>query len=272
MEELDIIERIPTEKMPGELFQKILSSDLACRKLSEAFYSHIDEDNLVSDVNPVHFAKVLFSSYQNGDVSGVLLEICQRSMFDLLREAYLIPRRFHGKAGRNPQLLTTPEGELNGHGEKKVSEREFKKFREIYDTHQLIERSKIYLADGYDIERSYTDGLRIEEQLVDRRRGIMILYALPDTEKAGLTEAQTYALIWNTFNSLQYKVPRSMVFYGQETGENGNDSKDTNDEIGILLPLNNFEKNIIRSLDVIDKEIILCREDMMQAIRREQNK
>ena len=33
-------------------------------------------------------------------------------MFDLLREAYLIPRKFHGKAGENPVLLTNVEGKL----------------------------------------------------------------------------------------------------------------------------------------------------------------
>ena len=40
-------------------------------------------------------------------------------MFDLLREAYLIPKRFHGKAGKNPVLLTNPEGELLPEAQKK---------------------------------------------------------------------------------------------------------------------------------------------------------
>ncbi len=33
-------------------------------------------------------------------------------MFDLLREAYLIPKKFHGKAGENPVLLTDVDGNL----------------------------------------------------------------------------------------------------------------------------------------------------------------
>lgn len=42
----------------------------------------------------------------------MLLELCGRSMFDLLREAYLIPKKFHGKAGENPVLLTDVDGNL----------------------------------------------------------------------------------------------------------------------------------------------------------------
>ncbi len=33
-------------------------------------------------------------------------------MFDLLRDAYLVPQTFHGKAGENPVLLTSPSGDL----------------------------------------------------------------------------------------------------------------------------------------------------------------
>ena len=52
-------------------------------------------------------------------------------------------------------------------------------------------RSKLYLADGYDIVRSYVGGseMNITEKKENKRRGIMILYALPDTKKLGLTEA-----------------------------------------------------------------------------------
>lgn len=33
----------------------------------------------------------------------------------------------------------------------------------------------------------------------------MILYALPDTKKIGLTEAQAYAVVWDTFHNIQKK-------------------------------------------------------------------
>ena len=46
----------------------------------------------------------------------------------------------------------------------------------------------------------------------------MILYALPDTKKLGLTEAQAYAVVWNTFHNIQKEAPHAIVYYGQETG------------------------------------------------------
>ena len=49
---------------------------------------------MLVDEDPDHFLQVLFHAYQNGDVSALLLELCGKSMFDLLREAYLIPRKF----------------------------------------------------------------------------------------------------------------------------------------------------------------------------------
>ena len=128
-------------------------------------------------------------AYQNGDVSALLLELCGKSMFDLLREAYLIPRKFHGKAGENPVLLTNVEGKLLKDVGKMVSAHDYGKFKETFDRHECVPRSRLYLADGYDIVRSYTDGLEIKEEKEECQRGILILYALPDTCKLGLTEA-----------------------------------------------------------------------------------
>ncbi|MFR5150981.1 MAG: DUF4866 family protein [Ruminococcus sp.] len=48
-------------------------------------------------------------------------------MFDLLREAYLIPRKFHGKAGENSVLLTNVEGELLPEAGKMVSAHDIRK-------------------------------------------------------------------------------------------------------------------------------------------------
>ena len=60
----------------------------------------------------------LLQSYKNGDVSALLLELCGGSMFDLLRDAYLIPKKFHGKSGENPVLLTDVERKAFGEQEK----------------------------------------------------------------------------------------------------------------------------------------------------------
>ena len=48
---------------------------------------------------------LLFHTYQNGDVSALLLELCgKKCLFDLLRETYLIPRKFQRKSGIAPDV------------------------------------------------------------------------------------------------------------------------------------------------------------------------
>mgnify|MGYP003355948445 CR=1 FL=1 len=55
-------------------------------------------------VTAVSIIVLLFHTYQNGDVSALLLELCGKSLFDLLREAYLIPRKFQQKSGIAPDV------------------------------------------------------------------------------------------------------------------------------------------------------------------------
>ena len=45
-----------------------------------------------------------------------------------------------------------------------VSAHDYGKFKETFDRHECVPRSRLYLADGYDIVRSYTDGLEIKEE------------------------------------------------------------------------------------------------------------
>ena len=101
---------LPREEAVETIFSKILASPEASGRLSGVFYDHIDDDHRLTDNDRDHFLQVLFHAYQNGDISALLLELCGRSMFDLLREAYLIPKKFHGKAGENPVLLTDAAG------------------------------------------------------------------------------------------------------------------------------------------------------------------
>jgi len=185
-------------------------------------------------------------------------------MFDLLREAYLIPKKFHGKAGANPVLLTDVDGNLLQ--EKKVSAREYTKFEETYEIHQCAPRSKVYLADGYDLVRSYEKGTKIVEKKENKSRGILILYALPDTCKMGLTEAEAYAVVWETFMQIQKAAPRAIVYYGQETGIK---KQKEFDEIGVLLPIREFEKKMLHHLQEVDGIVLACREKMMEKAGQE---
>ena len=52
-----------------------------------------------------------------------------------------------------------------------------------------------------------------------------------------------------------------MVYYGQETG-----SKDGQkyDEVGILLPIHEFEKQMLHHLEEVDGIVLSCREKMIK--------
>ena len=100
---------LPKENEVEQFFSRIMASEGACQRLSNVLYDHLSDDDMQTDPDPEHLVQVLLTAYTNGDISALLLELCGRSLFDLLREAYLIPKRFHGKAGKNPELLTTPE-------------------------------------------------------------------------------------------------------------------------------------------------------------------
>ena len=257
----DIIPKIPRETSPEDIFSKILQSPEACARLQDTFYQHLDENGRVTISQPENFAKILFSAYENQDISALLLALCQRSMFDLLRDAYLVPKRFHGKAGENPVLLTDADGNLLEKAKKSVSHHEFAKFQEVFHSHSRAPRSRLYLADGYDIVRSFTTDLEIRETLYNAKRGILVLYALPDTAVQGLSEADAYAVVWDAFCAVQEAAPTAIMFYGQDTGVQ---REKPFDEVGVLLPIHRFEKKILHYLEEIDGIILSCREKMME--------
>ena len=252
---------LPREEAVEAIFSKIISSPQACERFWSVFFENIDEDHLVTDRDPKHFTEVMFHAYRNGDISALLLELCGKSMFDLLREAYLIPKRFHGKTGENPVLLTDVDGNLLEKAKNQVSAKEYTKFKEVYRAHATAPRAKLYLADGYDLHRFYQDDLEVCERKENKRRGVLMLYALPDTRKLGLTEAQAYAVVWDAFRQIQRKAPRAIVYYGQETGLK---EEKAYDEIGVLLPVHEFERKMLHHLDEIDGIVLSCREKMMR--------
>lgn len=249
---------LPREEAVEEIFSKIASSKEACGRLKDVFQEHMEEENIFGD-SAEHFANVLFHAYENGDLTAFLLELCGRSMFDLLREAFLIPKKFHGKAGENPVLLTDLDGNLLQNT--KVSAREYAKFKDTFEKHACAPRSKIYLADGYDIVRSYKKGIEIEEEKVNKSRGVLCLYALPDTCRMGLTEAEAYAIVWDTFMEIQKAAPHAIVYYGQETGIK---REKKFDEIGVLLPIHEFERKMLHHIQEVDGIVLACREKMME--------
>lgn len=76
---------LPREEEVEAIFSQILASPDSCKKLMDIFYDVMDDNHLLEADNPKHFSKVLFYAYQNGDISALLLKLCGKSMFDLLR-------------------------------------------------------------------------------------------------------------------------------------------------------------------------------------------
>ena len=103
----------PREEKTEILFQKILEDPWACEKLQETFCNSClcgeETDEIFS---PDQFSKALFTAYRNRDLSAFLMEICRNTMFDLLRNACLIPYRFDADGIKNPVIMTDGQGRL----------------------------------------------------------------------------------------------------------------------------------------------------------------
>ena len=104
--------------------------------------------------------------------------------------------------------------------------------------------------------------MNIDEKPENKERGILILYALPDTKKMHLTEAQAYDVIWSTFREIQRSAYSSVVYYGQESGIR---SGKTFDELGVLLPIHLFDSKMLQHLRIIDGLVLSCREQMIRS-------
>ena len=94
----------PREEKAEMLFDKILANPEACRRLKRTFYDAIDSgDEFVTENLPAkQFTAALFDAYENKDLTAFLMAVCQNSMFDLLRNAFLIPFKFNADGQTNP--------------------------------------------------------------------------------------------------------------------------------------------------------------------------
>lgn len=247
----------PREEHVEALFHKILSSQAARQRLYDTFCTEQEntEGNIYSS-----FPQALLQAYENRDLSALLISLCGNTMFDLLRTSYLIPYRFGGKSGTNPRLLTDENGNLRQ--DAAVSPHTLRKFTDIRRQHRVPPRAALYLADGSHLRHVYDETMQVQEVLSPPRRGILTLYALPDTAEQGLTEAEAYNIVWDAFNAVQQACPTAMVFYGQDTGFK---KQRAYDELGVLLPMQEFEHHILHHLEQTDGILLACREKMMQA-------
>ena len=111
------------------------------------------------------------------------------------------------------------------------------------------------------IQRYYKHDGSVDQRKTDAVRGILLLYALPDTKKLHLTEAQAYDIIWSAFQDIQKEAFSAIVFYGQDTGIKSGKGFD---ELGVLLPIHQFESNMLHHMRAIDGLVLSCREEMIK--------
>ena len=233
----------PREEKTEILFRKILADPWACEKLQETFYNYsLDDEETDNSFSPEEFSSALFASYRNRDLSAFLMVICQNTMFDLLRNACLVPYRFDADGQKNPVIMTDEDGNLLPEYAKHVHEKEFQHFREVY--RKLGNDKNMYFAQAYRYSHTYgEETMEVEQRILERNYGVLLIRELPDTVKKKETEAEAYAAVWDLMAELEKNLPMAFVFYGQDALVENNERYD---EIGIFLPNSHFLKNMER--------------------------
>ena len=97
---------------------------------------------------------------------------------------------------------------------------------------QKQEKVKMYLASGYCKYHGYDEGsMDVVEYHYNQHLGLLLIYELPDTVKQKVTEAEAYSTVWDIQMKLQHALPRSVVYYGQDTLKDGGTRYD---ELGVF--------------------------------------
>ena len=179
----------PREEKAEQLFEKILENPDACERLKDTFYEHFPEsedmDAQMPEVSSQTFTRALFQAYQNKDLSAFLMAICGNSMFDLLRNSFLIPIRFNDKGKTNPILLTDDQGILREKLPVNVPDKVYQKFSRIYQHREPIPQMREYLAE-----------------LLMLRSGL----GMPDDTQKKILQGRTGAELLAAANSLQTAI------------------------------------------------------------------
>ena len=231
----------PREEKAEVLFDKILSDKWAYNKLFQTFCDNLFcNDDSSTDLSPLQFTEALFNCYTNKDLSAFLMAISQNTLFDLLRNSFLIPYRFNADGKQNPIIMTDDNGILLPEYKNTVHEKDYQHFYNIYQN--LHNNKNIFLAKAYRYSHIYGDDPSIiEQQIIEENTGILLIRELPDTVKLKETEAEAYSAVWDLMLELEKNLPMAYIFYGQDSYIDNNKHFD---ELGIFLPNSIFLKNL----------------------------
>ena len=154
----------PREEKADVLFNKILNDPWACEKLQGTFCNSLfcNEDNNFP-LSPAEFSQALFNAYHNRDLSAFLMAICQNTLFDLLRNSFLIPYRFNADGRTNPIIMTDESGNLLPGYKTTVREKDYQHFYDVYC--DLDNKKNIYFAQAYRYRHAYaSEKMDMEQQ------------------------------------------------------------------------------------------------------------
>ena len=234
----------PREERADVLFEKILHDPWACERLQETFYNYLFcNDEFDSSLSSQDFSEALFDAYQNKDLSAFLMAICQNTLFDLLRNSYLIPYRFNADGKENPIIMTDDTGRLLPKYCGDIHNKDYQHFLESY--RDLGEPKNMYFAQAYRYSHAYSGEDTIGQLVLENSNGVLLIRELPDTIKQKETEAEAYSAIFDLVLKLEKELPMAFVFYGQDSLVEHNEKYD---EIGIFLPNSIFLKNLERHI------------------------
>lgn len=253
----------PREEKSEVLFDKILNDPWAYNKLFQTFCNNLFcNDDSETILSPLQFTEALFNCYSNKDLSAFLMAITQNTMFDLLRNSFLIPYRFNADGKPNPIIMTDDKGMLLPEFADSVHEKDYQHFYNIYKN--LDNNKNMFLAEAYRYSHTYGDDPSVvEQQVLERSTGILLIRELPDTVRMKETEAEAYSAVWDLMLELEKNLPMAYIFYGQDSFVEHNELYSTVtfspktrcqdsfvehnehfDELGIFLPNSIFLRNL----------------------------
>lgn len=258
----------PREQRVEQLFDRILRDPRACRRLKETFYESCPETDLMDadsvEATDAIFANALIRAYQNQDLSAFLMAICGNSMFDLLRNSFLIPLRFNDKGVENPVILTDETGALRDNLPVAVPDKKYKIFCDLYREKPEIRDFQMYLAYGFRERHFYSEDLKVQTDKIGEHLGVLLLYQLPKDIENHAADAEIYATVWNYMMQLEETLPRAFMYYGKME-EDGKELE--SDRIGIFLPFHHFESRMKKYMEMANGIGLACRGNIVDMLR-----
>ena len=158
----------PREEKAEQIFDEILKNPRACDRLKNTFFAAIpsaeESEGAGTDIPGTVFAAALFNAYENKDLSAFMMAVCNNSVFDLLRNSFLIPIRFNDKGVENPILLTDENGKFLDESELHLWEKKYKMFRKLFEQQNEIPDYQMYMADCFRENHFYSNEARSRQE------------------------------------------------------------------------------------------------------------